>query len=354
MKKAKPKDFYVNRAASDFRDLVEYFTCIRPRHQKVFQDEKGAFQVKKLENALDFVSEFRHQPKAYKIKNAKRYRFFQKVLNDTFCIPTPLIKKVLGVWGDEAGNQHRITLAEIAPLVSNFCERWTLHGHTFAKKGDKPSQTFCNKWRICNKKQWYRLISLDRDIFKENSRIARTIRKFIKNERKTAETKDFSATKNAGIEKEIGEMKVMAIQDAGIPDEDPPWVTATSPQTITAKPQKEELHIKTVSPAPDPARKARLVRTIERLANEGSITRSNYRTMISTFFGVEPNLTIGRKMEDTLQTLANARSIYKKVLDNIAIYQIPSSRLELINSRLNLVSAWLVEKHKDEQTKIHN
>ena len=358
MKKKQPKDFYVNRAASDFRDLVEYFCCIRPRHQKAFQDDKGEFEPKKLQYALDFVSEFKKQTKSYKIQNAQRYRFFQKVLNDTFCIPTALIKKILGEFVDKSGKHHRITLAEVAPLVSSFCIKWTNHGHDFIRKGKKPSQTFCNKWRLTNKKQWYKLLSEDRDIFHESSRVAEIIRDFVRKERKTAETKRLSTTnttaKNAEIVKETEEMTNQAI-----PHEDPPWVTATeqkaaAPQAMTAKPQKEESRIEAVSAAPDPARKARLISRIEDFANTGKLTRSQYRTMISTFYRDEPKPNVGRKMEDTVETLALSRAIYKKVLDNIAVYQIPATRKDLISSRLNLVSAWLVEKHKDEQSRIHN
>ena len=332
MKTAKPKDYYIHRAASDFRDLVEYFTCIRPRHQKAFQDENGEFEPKKLNYALDFVSDFKHQPKSYKAKNAKRYRFFQKVINDTFCIPTFLIEKVLGKWTDENGNRHHVTLAEITPLVSSFCERWTNHGHTFTKKGGKPSQTFCNKWRICNDKQWHTLLSIDRDIFHESLRVANIIRDFVKKERKNAETKDFSTantkTKNEDNTNKTNEM-------TNIPHEDPPWVTnataqkTTVPQAIS-KPQKEETRIKAASAAPDPARKARLISRIEDLANTGKITRSNYVAFMQFCYGEAPKPGVGKNIEESSNSLGTMYVMYKTVFFGWKPFCVPFRNRDLI------------------------
>ena len=309
MKRRKAKDEVLMKAASGLMELVTYFCCIRPRHQRAFQDENGEFQMKRLDFALRTVREFRKLPKSQRKTGAKKYRFFQKVLNDTFSIPSTLISRVLGTYRDESGIQRRVTLAEVEPLVSKCCVKASCHGHSFAKGGETPSSSWSNRWKLVNVKRWRILLSRDADVFRSSSRVATVIRKFVKSEGKDA-----------------------------ISDERQQFSTAIATN------EKNHGKGKDVNDSPSPESRRKLIRKIEEFANEGKLTKTNYRTLLQVIYGERGKPGVGTDAVESAQTLRQCVMVVNTALSAPVRFMVGRSRIEYLRTFRNSLVCWMNER----------
>lgn len=162
MKIKNDRQFYVDRAKSDLKDLIIFFNVTRPQHLDSFKTD-GKFDLKKLLSQLAFVEGWHKRTRDEKAALAKTYSAYSKNLNYAFGIPSKLINKVCGEWVDENGKHHRISSDEIVQsLVDEGFIRVINAGRKFDKSDDgeyKVKAWWCKKYIIANQKYWYKMIS---------------------------------------------------------------------------------------------------------------------------------------------------------------------------------------------------
>lgn len=165
MKSKKEKQFYIDRAKADLRDLIVFFNVTRPQHDKAFF-KNGKFELKEMLKQMAFVEEWDKRTKEEKKRLAQYCAQYSKNLNYALGIPSELITKVCGEWTDDDGRHHSIKSSEIVQmLVDEGFIKVVNQGRKFSKDDEgnySVKAWWCKKYIMANRKQWYKLMSDDR------------------------------------------------------------------------------------------------------------------------------------------------------------------------------------------------
>lgn len=161
MKKKNDRQFYIERAIKDFQTLVIYFNVTRPQHMAWYK-ENGEFSQKKMLHQMKFLANWKSLDRVEKKHKAKYYSAYASTFNKTFGIPSRLIEKVLGVYRDDEGKQHRISIDDVLPRLQDAGFIQVIEGGCkFDKDGDEYSVKYHwrNKYLLKNDRYWHKLMA---------------------------------------------------------------------------------------------------------------------------------------------------------------------------------------------------
>lgn len=156
------KEEALKKAVDDFKQLIIYFDVTRPQHEKnYFQD--GKFNLSKLIRQQRWLDAWKGTNRIFKKKNAGVYKDYSETFNFTFGIPSELIKTVLGIYKDEDGRRHKVSIEEASDiLVKQKFIRVVNAGKKFNKDEDGNFKVKCwwhKKYLLKNEKYWIKLLS---------------------------------------------------------------------------------------------------------------------------------------------------------------------------------------------------
>lgn len=156
------KEEALKKAVDDFKQLIIYFDVTRPQHEKnYFQD--GKFNLSKLIDQHKFLRTWDKKTRTEKKYLARKYAEYSTTFNLTFGIPSELIKTVLGIYKDEDGRRHKVSIEEVSEiLVKQDFIKVVNAGKKFNKDEDGNFKVKCwwhKKYLLKNEKYWFKMLS---------------------------------------------------------------------------------------------------------------------------------------------------------------------------------------------------